>query len=662
MGWALNNKLHVPKTFSSILMFFFVETFFYTVKETCVGTMEDSRTSRISCFIGILFCWLGIGNFIISKEICAMDSDYTWLIRRSPSSSEANTMNEPLLLRNYSPGTVSNIAYTASYYSCSQPDLAGECTTGKVRSTLTNFYTADYMRNIKRNMLDQFQLPDHQRNVIKDLGILRRFRRGCRGGKRKVKRAIHQPEVSETHPVPDTFTISVIIGECQRTRIATRSTGVNHANLVDIKADIEWRRKIKTVTRSHRIMLLNATSLAKPNAHSQLVVDLLAVDADIGLVVETWLKPGKHSDAEFNIDGYTLFRQDRVRRKGGGVCAFIRDVLKPQVFHPSSTIVVKDCEYLWVRIAGDASVEHFYCVVYHPPRPIYDPHDLINQLILDTESITTTYPEAVVSILGDLNSLDHTRLETECGMTQVVRDITHGKKTLDKCLTTDPDLLTINVAKATVNTKHYALYVNCNMDANAKSGPMNSKTVAKFPDIREPYMSMLKEALNSYNWAAVYNVDDVDLGYDIFLQIILALIDRYIPFKRVTVRSSDPWFVTPLIKSLMRKRNDLLHRGHVEKANLVTEKLSKLIAEVRNNAFTKLKPGDSGWLWRQIRSRTNYDDSKKDMLAGLGFDSATLDKLNEHFSGIATDPDYSPETIRRIVSNAMGANQVVDMS
>ena len=70
-------------------------------------------------------------------------------------------------------------------------------------------------------------------------------------------------------------------------------------------------------------MLLNATSLAKPNAHSQFVVDLLAVDADIGLVVETWLKPGKHSDAEFNIGWlYIVLTRQSSEERGRSLCLY----------------------------------------------------------------------------------------------------------------------------------------------------------------------------------------------------------------------------------------------------------------------------------------------------------------------------------------------------
>ena len=48
-------------------------------------------------------------------------------------------------------------------------------------------------------------------------------------------------------------------------------------------------------------------------------------------LTETWLK--EHTDAELEIDGYTLFRQDRKRQRGkrgrdsGGVAVYIMNDL-----------------------------------------------------------------------------------------------------------------------------------------------------------------------------------------------------------------------------------------------------------------------------------------------------------------------------------------------
>ena len=68
------------------------------------------------------------------------------------------------------------------------------------------------------------------------------------------------------------------------------------------------------------------------------------------------------------------------------------------------------------------------------------------------------------------------------------------------------------------------------------------------PDIREPHIAALRDAIGNYGWNAVYSLtDDIDLRYCAFIQILQSLIEKHIPFKKVTKRSYDPWFVTPRI-------------------------------------------------------------------------------------------------------------------
>ena len=59
------------------------------------------------------------------------------------------------------------------------------------------------------------------------------------------------------------------------------------------------------------------------HALDQLAADLSGYVIDIVVISETHFKPSKHSDSMMNIAGYTLFRRDRPRRRGGGVAIYI---------------------------------------------------------------------------------------------------------------------------------------------------------------------------------------------------------------------------------------------------------------------------------------------------------------------------------------------------
>jgi hypothetical protein len=55
-----------------------------------------------------------------------------------------------------------------------------------------------------------------------------------------------------------------------------------------------------------RFYLLNATSLAKPNAKEHLNADIINHRISIVMIVETWFTR-KHDSSDLNIDGFPLY-------------------------------------------------------------------------------------------------------------------------------------------------------------------------------------------------------------------------------------------------------------------------------------------------------------------------------------------------------------------
>ena len=81
--------------------------------------------------------------------------------------------------------------------------------------------------------------------------------------------------------------------------------------------------------------------------------------------------------------------------------------------------------------------------------------------------------------------------------------------------------------------------------------------------------------------------------------------------KTITITSTDPDFCTPEIKSLLRRKNTLMHKGHVEEANSVAEKIGKLIINKNTNQLTSQNTDITNFdLWaavkRVIGKKRNY--------------------------------------------------------
>lgn len=108
------------------------------------------------------------------------------------------------------------------------------------------------------------------------------------------------------------------------------------------------------------IYVLNAASLSKPGAVQQLAAEFKSHGTSVAIITETHLKK-KHTDNIVSISDYTLYRRDRVGRRGGGVAVYVSAELQSSRWTPTIT-ADRDLEIDWVRI-GDRA---FVAALYHP--------------------------------------------------------------------------------------------------------------------------------------------------------------------------------------------------------------------------------------------------------------------------------------------------------
>ena len=76
-------------------------------------------------------------------------------------------------------------------------------------------------------------------------------------------------------------------------------------------------------TSKLKIVHLNIRSLRSPSHLIELRDWAAANKTDVITISEIWLNTSV-TNCEVSIDGYKLYRQDRLRKRGRGVCAYIR--------------------------------------------------------------------------------------------------------------------------------------------------------------------------------------------------------------------------------------------------------------------------------------------------------------------------------------------------
>ena len=393
--------------------------------------------------------------------------------------------------------------------------------------------------------------------------------------------------------------------------------------------------------------LLNPTSIAKSNAVDQLKLEFVSYSVDIGIICESWLKP-KHDCKLFMIAGYALHRCDRVGRACGGICVYVRNTFNSCTYQFSySRSIPPAVELTWLHIVSPSAKSDFVLdVCYHPPKPHYQTSDLISLINSDVEDIISHNPNSIVVFAGDLNGLDTSFLTIDCGLLQVNDAATHGPHILDKFFISRPGLCTFKTVLSSINTHHKAVVIS-DLSVPFRIRKDDKKIQRRCFDIRQSNLLRLQIALANYNWKPLLHETKVQPLYDDFTKIITHLINLYIPTKQILLRAKSPFFLTPLISQLLRRRNRFMRAGKLDKAGDISVKVGKLLADRRAQMLADLNDRDTRQLWAAVNTSRNR--SVCNPLSHYGDRFADANAINEHFVEIATDPSYDRQQINNFI-------------
>ena len=131
-----------------------------------------------------------------------------------------------------------------------------------------------------------------------------------------------------------------------------------------------------------------------------------------------------------NISGYTLFRRDRLCRKGGGVAIYVRRSYTTSEWSSVPALEPK-YELLWVKVMKDANTT-FIGALYHPCSCVYQASVLLDHILSAVLKIQHEYPASHVILAGDLNKLSDNEVVIRTGLTPIVSQPTRGCSILDR--------------------------------------------------------------------------------------------------------------------------------------------------------------------------------------------------------------------------------------
>ena len=218
------------------------------------------------------------------------------------------------------------------------------------------------------------------------------------------------------------------------------------------------------------LYLLNAAGLAKPHAIEQIAAELTSNGTDVAIITETHFKT-KHADGVLNIPGYTLYRRDRVGRRGGGVATYVRSTLQSATWKPGADD--KTYELQWTKVGSD-----LVGALYHPPKPLYSVESLLNHIEANVNEINQTFPHSKITLAGDFNQLSDAEVIERTGLTSIVHQPTRGANTLDRIYVSQPCYSSVRVVSSVVRSDHKAVVAYT--DNNKSAGPKKTSTQLVF--------------------------------------------------------------------------------------------------------------------------------------------------------------------------------------
>jgi len=266
---------------------------------------------------------------------------------------------------------------------------------------------------------------------------------------------------------------------------------------------------------------------------------------------------------------------------------------------------------------------------------MYQTFSLLDCIEASVNIITVEYPNAIVILAGDFNSLDHAELSSRSMLTAIVNQSTQGTNILHQIFVNYTIYDAVKVVTPTVRSDHRAVI------AYTGTPPSQLNKTRERRIFRR--CSPTQHALFlEYAPAVILDIRDgasVQSNFDVVYTIMRELLDRFYPERQVTVTAADPRFITPTVKAMLRRKNRLMHAGRMEESDAMALRVRKAITR----HGTKWLPGvdakkNSQDAWAKIREIT-HGISRENSQSVSGI---TAQILNDHYAAISTDSNYQP--------------------
>jgi len=172
-------------------------------------------------------------------------------------------------------------------------------------------------------------------------------------------------------------------------------------------------------------------------------------------------------------------------------------------------------------------------------------------------------------LAGNFNGLSNDDIISGTTLLSIVNQPTRGPNCLDRIFTNELCYAGIKVLTSTAKSDHKAVV------AYTGSKPKNINKRREKRRFRKRSPSQLAAFLK-YVSQLEFEVSgdlDVQTNFNNFYDTLNALLDQCFPEREITVTSADPHFITPAIKSMLRRKNRLMRAGRTDEAGALAKRV-----------------------------------------------------------------------------------------
>ena len=413
-----------------------------------------------------------------------------------------------------------------------------------------------------------------------------------------------------------------------------------------------------TSTAEIKCVCLNARSIINKRNELNIMVD--DIKPHIIGITESWAN-NDITDAELRLEGYVMFRKDRVGRRGGGVLLYIKETIAAYEVQLQEEA---DCnEAIWCKlVTGHTTVT--IGVVYRCPNITIQNNDKIHNAISEVS-------KGDCIIMGDFNhgnikwdSLQSTGVEDQkfwylvqdSFLTQHVLEPTRAARVLDIVLSSQKEFVdNVVIQEPLGSSDHNQLHFNINI----KSDKTKVKQCRR--DFRRGNYEEIRNFLARIEWNDNMNNKTTTECSNILRGELDSAIDSYVPMKKQGKRSKKKHLSKEAFRKITYKQNmwrvykhtgkDKDYDAYKEALNAATNEVRKSKRNFEHKLALHIK-SDSKSFYAYVRSKQNVRDRVGPLedndgnIITQGFLMA--EELNMHSSSVFTREDTSslpvPET------------------